>query len=141
MFWHEDHRHLCNIDCLKACTACLVCFVSTVNGHCKKKPLKTGASSRHITNLKQSFWTFDIYDENISFGKKIRLSQAQKKQYKTFSNHLDNLIFNTCQMYLLDLPNEQYDAIKCKYGQFLKCKNCLALFFLQENVLQIFYNI
>ncbi len=39
-----------------ACTACLVCFISTVNGCSKKekKPIKTGASSRHITKLKQS---------------------------------------------------------------------------------------
>ncbi len=32
-----DHRHLSNIDCLMACTACLVCFISTVNGRSKKK--------------------------------------------------------------------------------------------------------
>jgi hypothetical protein len=46
-------------------TACLVCFISTVNGRSKKikkKPWKTGASSGHITNLKQSILeTFDIY--------------------------------------------------------------------------------
>ncbi len=44
-----------------ACTACLVCFISTVNGHCNKKkkrkeeacPWKAGISSRHTTNLKQ----------------------------------------------------------------------------------------
>jgi len=43
-------------------TACLVCFISTVNGNCNKKkkrkeeayPWKAGASSGHITNLKQS---------------------------------------------------------------------------------------
>jgi hypothetical protein len=46
------HWQLSNKDCLKACTACLVCFISTVNGHCKnrkKKPWKT------------FFWTLDIY--------------------------------------------------------------------------------
>jgi hypothetical protein len=32
-----DHRHLSNIDCLIACTACLVCFISTVNGRNKKR--------------------------------------------------------------------------------------------------------
>jgi hypothetical protein len=32
-----DHRHLSNIDCLMAHTTCLVCFISTANGHCKKK--------------------------------------------------------------------------------------------------------
>ncbi len=48
------------IDCLMARTACLVCFISTVNGHCNKKrkeeayPWKAGTSSIHTTNLKQS---------------------------------------------------------------------------------------
>ena len=47
------------IDCLTACTACLVCFISTVNGRSKKKKLiKTGTSSRHITNIKQSIFVF-----------------------------------------------------------------------------------
>ncbi len=32
-----DHRHQSNIDCLMACTTCLVCFISTVNGRNKKK--------------------------------------------------------------------------------------------------------
>ncbi len=51
-----------------ACTACLVCFISTVNGHCNKKkkikeeayPRKAGASSRHTTNLKQSISRLSI---------------------------------------------------------------------------------
>jgi hypothetical protein len=46
-------------------TACLVCFISTVNGLSEKKekkPIKTSTSSGHITNLKQSILeTFDIY--------------------------------------------------------------------------------
>jgi hypothetical protein len=44
-------------------TACLVCFISIVNGRSKKKkPIKTGTSNRHITNLKQSILeSFDIY--------------------------------------------------------------------------------
>jgi hypothetical protein len=47
-------------------TVCLVHFISTVNGCSNKKeslhPWKAGASSRHITNLKQSILeTFDIY--------------------------------------------------------------------------------
>ncbi len=49
-------------------TAGLVCFISTVNGRSKKKkkksPWKTGARSGHITNLKQSILTFDIYECN-----------------------------------------------------------------------------
>ncbi len=60
-----NHRHLSNVDCLMAHTTFLVCFNSTVNScskKIKKKPIKTGASSGHITNLKQSILeTFDIY--------------------------------------------------------------------------------
>ncbi len=52
-------------------TVCLVCFISSVNGHCNKKkkrkkeayPWKAGPSRGHITKLKQSILeTFDIYD-------------------------------------------------------------------------------
>ncbi len=40
---------------------CLL-HISTVNGAAKKKPIKTGASSGHISNLKQSILeNFDIY--------------------------------------------------------------------------------
>jgi hypothetical protein len=55
------HRHLRYIDCITARTACLVCFISTVNSRSKRKrkeacllTIKIGASSRHITKLKQS---------------------------------------------------------------------------------------
>ncbi len=52
------HRHLRNIDCLMARTACLVCFIRTDNGCSQKKeekkPITSGASSGHITKLKQS---------------------------------------------------------------------------------------
>ncbi len=34
-----NHRHISNIACLMAHTACLVCFISTVNGHNKKRSL------------------------------------------------------------------------------------------------------
>jgi hypothetical protein len=52
-----------------ACTACLVCFISTVNGCCNKKekksrtfPWKASSSSGHTANLKQSILeTFDIF--------------------------------------------------------------------------------
>ncbi len=57
-----------------ACTACFVCFISTVNGHSNKKkrkeeahPWKASASSGQITNLKQSILvTFDIYGYHAS---------------------------------------------------------------------------
>jgi len=35
----SNHRHLSDIDCSMACTACLVCFISTVNGCSKKRSL------------------------------------------------------------------------------------------------------
>ncbi len=52
-------------------TACLVCFISTVNGHSNKKrkekkrkeeayPWKAGTSSWHTTNLKQSILRLSI---------------------------------------------------------------------------------
>ncbi len=71
-----------NIDCLMACTACLVCFISSVNGRSNKKrkeeayPWKAGTSSRHISNLKQSILeTFDIYGLKSSLFKKKPLFQ------------------------------------------------------------------
>ncbi len=33
----RSHRHLSNTDCLMVHTACLVCFISTVNGRSKKR--------------------------------------------------------------------------------------------------------
>jgi hypothetical protein len=61
-----------------ACTACLVCFNSTVNTHSKKdknKLWKMGAGSGHITNLKQSFLeTFDIYD---FYPTKVQVTQTR----------------------------------------------------------------
>ena len=57
-FFRLAHRHLSNIDCLMACTACLVFFMSTVKWPQQKKPWKTGASSGNITNLKQSIFVF-----------------------------------------------------------------------------------
>ncbi len=54
---NTDHSHLSYINWLMLCTAYLVCVISTVNGCSKrKKPCKTGASSGHITNLKQSIF-------------------------------------------------------------------------------------
>ncbi len=57
---HFTHRHLRKIDWLMARTACLVCLISTVSGHSKKmkrkKAWRCGASSRHITKLKQSIF-------------------------------------------------------------------------------------
>jgi hypothetical protein len=32
IFVSKTHRHLSNIDCLMACTACLVCFFVIFNG-------------------------------------------------------------------------------------------------------------
>ncbi len=55
--WCCTHRHLRKIGCLMAHTACLVCLISTVSGR-SKKSLKCGISSGHITNLKQSIFSF-----------------------------------------------------------------------------------
>jgi len=69
IFVEKKHRHLrIYIDCLMARTACLVCFITTVNGRSKKnkekKPIMSCASSGHITKLKQSiFAPFNIYEK------------------------------------------------------------------------------
>ncbi len=49
---------------------CLVCLISTVNGRSKKKLGLGGASSGHITNLKQS-----IFFLLISMGKALAFVQ------------------------------------------------------------------
>ncbi len=56
------HRHLSNIDCLMACTACLFASLVLLTAVAKKgkKRIKIGASSGHITNLKQSIWRLSI---------------------------------------------------------------------------------
>jgi hypothetical protein len=62
MFVNLYHRHLSNKECLMACTACHVCFISTVNGCSKKIKIKgkclgrSSASSGHTTKLKQSIF-------------------------------------------------------------------------------------
>jgi len=38
----DARRHLSNINCLMAHTACLVCFISTVNGYSKKEAFENG---------------------------------------------------------------------------------------------------
>ncbi len=58
-----SNRHLTNKDCLMARTACLVCFISTVNGCSKKKenaledvPLVAG-TQQNLSKL----YSLDIY--------------------------------------------------------------------------------
>ncbi len=86
-----EHRHISNIDCLAAHTACLVCFISTVNGRSeKKKPIKTGASSRHITNLRQSILeTFDIYGSEHRFERITRCELTKIFESAILRNSLD----------------------------------------------------
>jgi hypothetical protein len=44
-------------------TACLICMVSTVGGCCKNTLGKGSTSSRHITKLEQSTFSY-IYDHS-----------------------------------------------------------------------------
>ncbi len=64
------HRHLRKIDWLLACTACLVCIISTVSGCRKKLKMPSEDSSGHITKLKQSIlfrylWTVWVNAQSI----------------------------------------------------------------------------
>jgi hypothetical protein len=59
------HKHLRNIDCLTVHTACLVCFIITVNGHSKTKKKRrllwaalVAGTQQNLSNL---FLPFDIY--------------------------------------------------------------------------------
>jgi hypothetical protein len=45
------HRHFSNIDCLMACTACPVCFISTVNSCSKKKVFNFRSGHLHDTTF------------------------------------------------------------------------------------------
>ncbi len=70
------HRHLSNIDCLMACTACLVCFISTVNGRSKKREnaledvALVAGTKQNLSNLyyldiygfcqQQRYWKYDF---------------------------------------------------------------------------------
>jgi hypothetical protein len=56
------HRHLSNIDCLMARTACLVCFISTVNGRSKKGLYRLVLVAGTPQTLSNLFFTFDVYD-------------------------------------------------------------------------------
>ncbi len=52
---------------MPALIASLVLLMATAKK--EKKPIKTGAISSHITNLKQSiFETFDIYDDTADYS-------------------------------------------------------------------------
>ncbi len=74
-------------------TVCLVCFISTVNGHCNKKkkrkeeayPWKAGANSGHTTNLKQSILRLLIY---MSSPEKVVLRAGLKVLMKVVDNIL-----------------------------------------------------
>jgi hypothetical protein len=90
-------EHLSNIDCFMARNAWLVCFISTVKAAAKKekKPIKTGASSGHITNLKQSILeTFDIYDleePSLQNSKLQKLTLMKQQVDKTKFDETANL--------------------------------------------------
>ncbi len=45
-----------------ACTACLVCLVSTVRGRCKNHLGRASASSGHNTNLEQSTFLRNLWE-------------------------------------------------------------------------------
>ncbi len=87
------HIHLSNIDCLKAHTTCLVCFISTVNGHHNKR--KRSASSGHITNLKQSVLeTFNIVSVKLSLY--TLLSDSTEVEHLTHNPKIEGLNPATC---------------------------------------------
>ncbi len=58
------HRHLRNIGCLMAHTTCLVCFISTVNGHSKKRKKRSLLRAALVAGTQQnlsSLYYLDVY--------------------------------------------------------------------------------
>ncbi len=66
---NPPHRHLRNIDCLMARTACLVCFMSTVNSHIKKRSLLRAALVAGTWQNLSSLYYLDVYDPPIQIAK------------------------------------------------------------------------
>jgi hypothetical protein len=59
----KNHRHLSNIDCSMAVTACLVCFISTVTG-CRKKRENALEDVALVVGTQQNLsnqYSLDIY--------------------------------------------------------------------------------
>ncbi len=112
-------------------TACLVCFISTVNGH-HKKPCKTGASSGHITNLKQSILeTFDIclkefapvLFENIESKRPITRHLIKQKSVKKvhYSALFTNLVRWHASAVSLPLNNVILAQLACTLSDVMFC--------------------
>jgi len=58
------HRHLRNINCLMPYTACLVCFISTVNGCSKKRKKIILLRAMQVAGTQQNFsslYYLDVY--------------------------------------------------------------------------------
>ncbi len=63
----KKYRHLRNIDCLMAHTACLVCFISTVNGRSKKIKKRSLLRAALVAGTQQnlsSLYYLDVYGKN-----------------------------------------------------------------------------
>ncbi len=63
----KDHRHLRNEDCSTARTACLVCFISTVNSSSKKRNKRSLLQAALVTGTQQnlsSLYYLDVYVKN-----------------------------------------------------------------------------
>jgi hypothetical protein len=55
-------RHVSNKDCLITHTACLVCFISTVNAHSQKRsPGRPALVAGTLQTLQSILETFDLY--------------------------------------------------------------------------------
>ncbi len=68
-----------------ACTACLVCLVSTVSGHCKNTLGRASTSSGHITKLEQSTflrYLWRLYTDYIQIQRVIKNDNRHSKVKK-----------------------------------------------------------
>jgi hypothetical protein len=74
---YQNHRHLSDIDCLTAHTACLVCFISTLNG-CSKKIKRSLWRRALVAGTKQTlsnlFWRLSITTIRVEYCLNLSLS-------------------------------------------------------------------
>jgi hypothetical protein len=88
-----------------ACTALFASLVLlTASTNIKeKKPIKTGNSSRHITNLKQSILeTFDVYATAVVKWQGVASRAGITKQMNgKWSDYVASFFVTTCHFYWL----------------------------------------
>jgi hypothetical protein len=108
------HRDLRIIDCLTARTACLVCFISTVNGRSKKRKKRSLLRAVLVAGTQQnlsSLYYFDVYGQIKNL---LRVTKSLKN-----TNFL-KCSQNSCQAKKCQNINIEVQFESSKHQPFLK---------------------